>query len=539
MFRKAIVVMAFSLLAFDGLAKNADYQVVPLPQSIRLTQEAPFILSSSTPVVYEGTDADMQRQAQFLSDYIKQITGIRTQVLSKRTKARPSIILILNRKLKGSESYKLIVSHKQIIIEGSTSAGVFYGMQTFRKSLPLGGSEKTVTMPTVCITDSPRFSYRGMMLDCGRHFFPINFIKKFIDILALHNMNVFHWHLTEDQGWRIEIKKYPRLTSIGSMRSGTVVGRNSTLDDSIPYGGYYTQDEAKEIVEYARQRHITVIPEIEMPGHMLAALAAYPELGCTGGPYEVAHKWGVFKDVLCLGNEKTYKFLQDIIDEIVHIFPSPYIHIGGDETPTDRWETCPKCRRLAESQGIEPNHLQQYFTNRIEKYSNSKRRRIIGWDEMLKGKIAHSAIIMSWRGIGPGSEAAKLGHDVIMSPTDNDYFDYYQTKNTWNEPLAFGGYLPVSKVYEFEPCPDSLSVEAKKHIIGVQSNLWTEYISTRNQVEYMIMPRIAATSEVQWTAPEKKNYPDFVKRVTRLTALYDCYGYQYAKHLWTEKELKE
>ncbi len=363
----------------------------------------------------------------------------------------------------------------------------------------------------------------------------VPFIKKFIDIMALHNMNEFHWHLSGGQGWRIEIRHYPRLTGIGSKRSGTVVGHNSYLDDSIPYGGYYTQDEAREIVKYAGQRNIMVIPEIEMPGHMKAALAAYPELGCTGGPYEVGHNWGVYWDVLCLGNDKIYPFLQDIIDELVDVFPSKYIHIGGDETPTKRWESCPKCQALAKAQGLDCKHLQGYFTNRMEMYINSKGRSIIGWDEILGGKINKSATVMSWRGVGPGNIAAKLGHDVIMAPMDYSYFDFYQAKETKYEPQSIGGYLPVSKVYEMDPAPDSLSAESKSHILGAQANLWTEYIPYTNQVEYMILPRMAALAEVLWTPVANKNYDAFVKRMTHLATIYDSYGYIYAPHIWPER----
>lgn len=533
--KKQLLTLALCAFMLSATAGNVDYNVIPMPQKIETMKGQPFILSSATPIVCEGTSPEMKQNAAFLADYVAQITGIRLHQTAKKDKRQASIVLLIDPKIQGREAYRLTVSGKQITIAGNTSAGVFYGIQTLRKSLPIQTTESQISLPAVQITDAPRFGYRGMMLDCARHFFPISFVKKYIDIMALHNMNVFHWHLTEDQGWRIEIKSLPRLAEVASKRSGTVVGHNSMIDDSIAYGGYYTQEEAREIVEYARQRNITVIPEIDMPGHMLAALAAYPELGCTGGPYEVGHKWGVYKDVLCLGNEKIYTFVQKVIDEICDIFPAKYFHIGGDETPTARWEVCPKCQQLAKEQNIDVKKLQQYFTNRIEKYVNSKGKSIIGWDEILEGDIHPSATIMSWRGVEPGQKAALQGHDVIMTPVSHAYFDYYQSKNTKNEPDAIGGFLPVVKVYEFEPTPPTFSPEAKNHILGVQANLWTEYIPFTTQAEYMVLPRMAALAEVQWTPAERKNFKEFVARSRRMSDLYDLYGYEYARHLWKDK----
>ncbi len=533
--KRILLIMALWTSLLTVKSATADYDIVPLPKSISISKGKAFTLNSNTPIVYTGNDPQMQLNANFLAEYISELTGLKLGVESNNVKKISPVILMIDHKIQGKESYRMTVTNKQITIAGSTPAGVFYGIQTLRKSLPVIANPENVNIPAVVINDAPRFVHRGMMLDCCRHFFPISFIKKFIDIMALHNMNVFHWHLSDDQGWRIEIKHYPRLTEIGSKRSGTVVGHNSYLDDSIPYGGYYTQDEAREIVKYAGQRNIMVIPEIEMPGHMKAALAAYPELGCTGGPYEVGHNWGVYWDVLCLGNDKIYPFLQDIIDELVDVFPSKYIHIGGDETPTKRWESCPKCQALAKAQGLDCKHLQGYFTNRMEMYINSKGRSIIGWDEILGGKINKSATVMSWRGVGPGNIAAKLGHDVIMAPMDYSYFDFYQAKETKYEPQSIGGYLPVSKVYEMDPAPDSLSAESKSHILGAQANLWTEYIPYTNQVEYMILPRMAALAEVLWTPVANKNYDAFVKRMTHLATIYDSYGYIYAPHIWPER----
>lgn len=535
--KRLLLATALCLSMLSAHAADANYNVVPLPKSVVMAKGLPFNLTNATTIVYEGTNPEMKRNARFLSEYIQQASGIKTAVLDKRDKKAAAIILTIDPKVVGAEAYRLSVNNKQVTIAASTPAGVFYGIQTLRKSLPVQTTGEAITLPAVTVADAPRFGYRGMMLDCARHFFPLSFVKKFIDILAMHNMNVFHWHLTEDQGWRLEIKSHPELTAKSSMRSGTVIGHNATVDDSIPHGGFYTQQEAREIVEYARQRHITVIPEIDMPGHMLAALAAYPELGCTGGPYEVGHRWGVYKDVLCLGKESTYKFVQDVIDEVVEIFPAKYFHIGGDESPTVMWEKCPKCLQKAKDENTDIKHLQQYFTNRVEKYLNSKGKSIIGWDEILEGKINQSATIMSWRGVEPGLKAAKQGHDVIMTPSSHVYFDHYQAKDTKHEPDAIGGCSPVEKVYSYEPLPDTLSAEAKNRIKGVQANLWTEYIPFTTQAEYMVLPRMAALAEVQWTPVAKKNFDDFSKRALRLSDLYDRYGYQYARHLWKEKAI--
>ena len=535
--KRLLLATALCLSMLSAHAADANYNVVPLPKSVVMAKGLPFNLTNATTIVYEGTNPEMKRNARFLSEYIQQASGIKTAVLDKRDKKAAAIVLTIDPKVAGAEAYRLSVNNKQVTIAASTPAGVFYGIQTLRKSLPVQTTGEAITLPAVTVADAPRFGYRGMMLDCARHFFPLSFVKKFIDILAMHNMNVFHWHLTEDQGWRLEIKSHPELTAKSSMRSGTVIGHNATVDDSIPHGGFYTQQEAREIVEYARQRHITVIPEIDMPGHMLAALAAYPELGCTGGPYEVGHRWGVYKDVLCLGKESTYKFVQDVIDEVVDIFPAKYFHIGGDESPTVMWEKCPKCLQKAKDENTDIKHLQQYFTNRVEKYLNGKGKSIIGWDEILEGKINQSATIMSWRGVEPGLKAAKQGHDVIMTPSSHVYFDHYQAKDTKHEPDAIGGCSPVDKVYSYEPLPDTLSAEAKTRIKGVQANLWTEYIPFTTQAEYMVLPRMAALAEVQWTPVAKKNFDDFSKRALRLSDLYDRYGYQYARHLWKEKAI--
>ena len=512
---------------------TADYNVVPLPNSVTMTGDEPFELTTSTTVAYPEGNKDMERNAQFLARYVNDATGMTLSVVPG--KAKKGIRLVLDKKVSGEEAYTIMVDKKGVTIAGSTPKGVFYGVQTLRKSLPVGAAT-VVRLPSVKISDNPRFVHRGMMLDCSRHFFPLEFVKRYIDLIAMHNMNVFHWHLSDDQGWRIEIKKYPELTIKGSRRSGTVIGYNTALDDSIPYGGYYTQEQAREIVEYARQRYVTVIPEIDMPGHMLAALATYPELGCTGGPYEVGHRWGIYKDVLCVGNEKIYDFCEGVLDEIMQIFPSKLIHIGGDETPTEVWEKCPKCIKRAEDNNMTVKQVQSYFTSRIEKYVNSRGRRIIGWDEILGGDISQSAVIQSWRDTKHGRIAAEAGHDVIMSPTSHCYFDYNQAdeKNSKYEPTLCGGYIPVEKVYAFEPCDENLSESSRPHILGVQANIWAEYLLYPNQVEYQALPRMAALAEVQWTSG-KKDYQAFLKRLNRLVNFYDLYKLTYAKHLWPDR----
>lgn len=523
--------------------QEANYQVIPLPQEVSLTQEKPFWLDGDVLIAYPENNALLQRNAEFLSEYIRQSTDYapKTKAIAAGEQVTNAITLGLDPGIANKEGYVLTTTPEGISINGQTENGVFYGIQTLRKSIPAEAKGATILIPAGEIKDEPRFSYRGMHLDVGRHFFPIEFIKKYIDLLALHNMNTFHWHLTEDQGWRIEIKKYPKLTEIGSQRSRTVIGRNTQEYDNTPYGGFYTQEEAKEIVKYAQERYITVIPEVDLPGHMLAALAAYPEMGCTGGPYEVCPRWGVFEDVLCIGNDKTMQFLEDVMSEIIEIFPSEYVHIGGDEAPRDRWRECPKCQARIKAEGLkaDKNHtaedrLQSYCMTRIEKFLNSKGRRIIGWDEILEGDVAPNATVMSWRGASGGIKAAQMGHDVIMTPNTYCYFDYYQTADTKDEPLGIGGYVPIEKVYSLDPTFD-LNEEQKKHIIGAQANLWTEYIATTEHVEYMVLPRMAALAEVQWTQPEKKDFKDFTTRLARLMKFYQRDGFNYAKHVFDLK----
>lgn len=535
---KQLTVIIF--LAVIGLWGNlqaaVDYQVIPLPNTIQLQDAAPFELTSGVRIYYPKKNIAMQRNALYLSDYLQDVFGEKAKV--KAGKAKRGIRLVLDTKIENPEGYTISVDAKGVTIAGSTEAGVFYGIQTLRKALPLQ-VKGSVSLPAVKIYDEPRFAYRGMMLDASRHFESVENVKKFIDILVLHHVNRFHWHLTDDQGWRIEIKKYPRLTEIGSKRKETVIGRNSGKYDGIPHGGFYTQDELREVVKYAQERYITIIPEIDMPGHMLGALAAYPELGCTGGAYEVWTKWGVSDDVLCIGNDKTLEFIEDVLAEVIQIFPSTYIHIGGDECPKIRWKECPKCQARIKELGLvaDEHHsaedrLQSFAITHAEKFLNKNGRQLIGWDEILEGGLAPNATVMSWRGMGGGIEAARQGHDVIMTPNKPLYFDHYQTKNTENEPLAIGGYSPVESVYLFDPIPSQLTPEQQKHILGVQANVWREYIKDFNHVQYMVLPRMAALAEVQWMQPEKKNYEAFLKRLLSLIEQYKYHGYNYAKHLF-------
>lgn len=535
--------------------KQASYnKVVPLPREILLSEGRGFMIDGNCSIAFPDNMIDMQRNAGFLKDYVEKATGISMALkpyMANKTKKAARIKgdghtlwLTINAEIVNDEGYRLTVNDRLVRIEGRTAQGVFYGIQTLRKSLPIileterndnSGVTNQVELPAVVINDQPRFAYRGMHLDVSRHFFGIDVVKEYLDIMALHNMNTFHWHITDDQGWRIEIKKYPKLAQLGSQRKHTVIGRNMGVYDDTPYGGYFTQDEAREVVQYAKDRYITVIPEVDMPGHMLGALKAYPELGCTGGPYETEGRWGVFEDILCAGNEQTYQFINDVLDELMDIFPSQIFHIGGDEAPRERWEKCPKCQQRIRELGLKGDgkyaaeaKLQGYFTNRVENYLISKGRRIIGWDEILEGDVNASAMIMSWRGVKGGLEAAEKGHDVVMAPTSHGYFDYYQTNpEDWNNPTLFKAYLPMERVYSLDPSPDSLSVVAKKHIIGAQANIWTEYIAYKNLLEYQMLPRAAAMSEVQWVMPKQKNYGDFLERERQMLNIYQLYNYTY------------
>ncbi len=533
---KKINFIFFIFLIHSTVSHAIDYRTIPLAQDIKFKDGLTFTINENVKIIVGNKSKAQKRNAKFLQSFIQEKLGIKLKMASDSKKV-DVITLALDTSISHPEGYKINIEKYKITITGKTEAGVFYGIQTFCKSIPI--SNETVQLPPVQITDAPRFNYRGMHLDVARHFFSVDFVKKYIDLLALHHVNTFHWHLTEDQGWRIEIKKYPLLTKIGSKRNQTVVGRsNSGVYDSIPYGGFYTQQQIKEVVKYAAERYITIIPEIDMPGHTLAALTSYPELGCTGGPYKVAEKWGIFDDVLCAGNEKTFEFVENVLSEVIKLFPSKYIHIGGDECLKNKWKACPKCQERIKTEGLNtdslhlPEHkLQSYFITRVEKFVNSMDRHIIGWDEILEGGLAPNATVMSWRGIKGGIQAAKSGHKVIMTPNSQLYFDHYQVKDRTNEPLAIGGNSSVENVYNYEPIPAELNETEAKYVMGTQANLWTEYIATEKQAEYMLLPRLAALSEVQWTKAEQKNYADFLVRLPNLTETYEKRGYNFAKHL--------
>lgn len=517
---------------------NSDYEIIPKPLDVNCKGDASFLLKDGVAVIYPENNQKMQDNAEFLVDYVERQTGVKLTSHAGMP-VDGAICLTLDLNDDNAEAYKLIVNDKRVCISGASEAGVFYGIQTLRKSLPVA-QDINVNLSAVEIYDKPRFAYRGAMLDVARHFYTVDEVKTFIDMLALHNINRFHWHLTDDQGWRIEIKKYPKLMSVASERKETVVGRwYSGIYDGKPYGGYYTQDELRDVIDYAAKRHITIIPEVDLPGHMQATLTAYPELGCTGGPYEVRTIWGVSQDVLCVGNDFTLQFVKDVLSEVADIFPSEYIHIGGDECPKVRWEKCPKCQERIKSLGLKSDakhtkeqRLQSYMIQEAAKYLKEKGKRIIGWTEILEGGLVPDATLMSWIGESGGIEAAHQHHDVIMTPNTYLYFDYYQSKKVEDEPLAIGGYLPIEKTYNYEPMPKELTEEEQQYIKGVQANLWTEYIPIFSQVQYMVLPRLGAAAEVQWTDPSKKDYKDFLRRVPHLVAVYDCYGWNYATHVY-------
>lgn len=517
---------------------NSDYEIIPKPLDVNCKGDASFLLKDGVAVIYPENNRKMQDNAEFLVDYVERQTGVKLTSHAGMP-VDGAICLTLDLSDDNAEAYKLIVNDKRVCISGASEAGVFYGIQTLRKSLPVA-QDINVNLSAVEIYDKPRFAYRGAMLDVARHFYTVDEVKTFIDMLALHNINRFHWHLTDDQGWRIEIKKYPKLMSVASERKETVVGRwYSGIYDGKPYGGYYTQDELRDVIDYAAKRHITIIPEVDLPGHMQAALTAYPELGCTGGPYEVRTIWGVSQDVLCVGNDFTLQFVKDVLSEVADIFPSEYIHIGGDECPKVRWEKCPKCQERIKSLELKSDakhtkeqRLQSYMIQEAAKYLKEKGKRIIGWTEILEGGLVPDATLMSWIGESGGIEAAHQHHDVIMTPNTYLYFDYYQSKKVEDEPLAIGGYLPIEKTYNYEPMPKELTKEEQQYIKGVQANLWTEYIPVFSQVQYMVLPRLGAAAEVQWTDPSKKDYKDFLRRVPHLVAVYDCYGWNCATHVY-------
>ena len=504
-------------------AQDNVYNLIPFPAQFN-GGEGQFFLNAQTKVIVTAKDAALKPIAQSLINTLKTASKLSLSIAVTAAPTAKNVIYIRQNKALGlgAEGYKLIVSADRVILETATPQGAFYGMQTIFQLLPAAVFSPapveniTWAMPVCQIQDKPRFVHRGLMLDVSRYFMPVSFVKKYIDLLALHKMNVFHWHLTDDQGWRIEIKKYPKLTQIGSKRKETLIGQYSEnypqKFDGKENGGFYTQAEIKDVVKYAQSKYVTIIPEIEMPGHSSAALAAYPELGCEPSKnYEVATKWGVMNDVYC-PTEKTFTFLQDVLTEVFALFPGKYVHIGGDEAPKDAWKQSAFCQELIKKLKLkDEDELQSYFIKRIEKFVNSKKRAIIGWDEILEGGVAPNATVMSWRGTKGGIEAAKEKHNVIMTPNTYYYLDYYQA-NPAKEPLAIGGYLPIEKVYEYDPGA-GFSPEEQKYILGIQGNVWTEYMPNPAQVEYMTFPRATAIAEVAWVPSGGKNFEDFATRL--------------------------
>lgn len=543
--KKIVLICFVSVVMSSCCSKVVDkLNLVPYPQSTEILCGT-FDMDDADVCYYKGADEKVVALAERFASQLDMVTGEDHEV--KVGKKVGSINLILDESL-AEEAYELNVGKTSANIKASSLRGFNWGIQTLKQLMPVQVYGKVEApdvdwiVPCCNISDAPRFGYRGLLIDEGRHFFGMDAIKDVLDVMEIHKLNTLHWHLTEDQGWRIEIKKYPLLTEIGSIRKETLVGhlRRSNEYDGTPYGEgmWYSQDQIREIVEYAAARGIEIVPEIDLPGHMTAALAAYPHLGCTGGPYEVFTKWGVTDDVLCIGKETTMEFVKDVLAEVCDLFPSEYIHIGGDECPKVRWAKCPHCQNKIKELGIKGDEkhsaehfLQSYVTAEAEKYLNSRGRRLIGWDEILEGEIAPDAIVMSWRGTKGGEAAVKLGHDVIMTPYHYLYIDYYQSKDQASEPLAIGGYVPVEKCYSFEPFTDEMTPEQREHIIGVQANLWTEYIGTQDYLEYMLLPRLAAVSEVQWCAPENKVWERFLDSADEVLKIYETAGYNHAKHI--------
>ncbi len=516
----------------------AECMIIPKPVSYE-PQKGKCVLSPKTAIYV--AEKSLVRPATIFCSQLEAEKGLQLAVVEGVAPAKGAVALSIDKSL-GKEEYSLQIAKSGVVVNGGSEQGVFYGLQSLRQVVfNAKGKGEKATLPCMAVKDKPHFAYRGGMLDVCRYFFSVDEVKKFIDILAMHKMNRFHWHLTEDQGWRIEIKKYPNLTKVGSMRKETLVGlqtKNNRKFDGKPYGGFYTQDEVREIVRYASERYIDVIPEIDMPGHMVAALASYPELGCTKGPYEVRTKWGISRDILCAGRESTFEFVEGVLAEVLELFPSKYIHIGGDEAPKHRWKACPECQKRIQEEGLKDEHeLQSYFTHRVEKFLAKHGRRLIGWDEILEGGVSKTATVMAWRGAQRGVKAAQLGNEVIMTPRHYCYLDYCQTSDhdANNEPICAAGngkrfQLPIRKVYSFDPY-DQLTPEQRKSIIGVQGNMWTEYVPNFDHVQYMVMPRIAALAEVGWTY-ENRNYDDFARRLHLLRKLYDKCGYKYAPYFF-------
>lgn len=547
--KKVINIIALALLFVSCSMKAKESEttinVIPYPQSVEVGKGT-FKGAGANFNCDQAIDAKSQEIIKEFADKITFVSGricsYATPVGLAKNCAKVKGFIFLKDANLAEEEYSIDITKANCIVRASSYNGFLYAIQTLKQltSVNIFGNEpnpaEKFLFPCVKIQDKPRFGYRGMHLDCSRHFFSVEEVKKCLDIMALYKLNRFHWHLTDDQGWRVEIKKYPRLTEIGAFRNGTVIKKDWGSNDGVRYGGYYTQEQMKDIVAYAGKLGIVVIPEIDLPGHMMGALAGYPELGCTGGPYEVWTRWGISEQVLCPGKEAMFSFLEDVFTELMDIFPSEYIHIGGDECPKTEWEKCPACQARIKQLGIKADghhsaeqFLQSYVTARVQKFLNDHGRRIIGWDEVLEGELAEGATVMSWRGTEGGIKASAMGFDVIMTPNTYCYFDYYQSEDQDKEPFGIGGFLPWDKVYSYEPL-EGLNDSQQKHILGVQANLWTEYVATPEHLEYMLLPRMNALSEVQWCVPENKDIERFKAAMEAESfKIFDILGYNYRK----------
>lgn len=519
----------------------ADYNVIPQVQNLSVKDGDVYVFDSSRKLVYDNQDS--RRSLELFAQDLEELVGIRPSVAAGTSEdAKDNVYFTLGLQDGRKEAYSINVSSDGILVRAVAPEGIYRATRTLLKSV---GTEKTssVEFPSAEVSDWPRFGYRGLMLDVSRHFSDVEMVKRTIDMLALHQLNIFHWHLTDDQGWRIEIKSHPELTEVGAWRDDTVVGRylggTDYPTDGKRHGGFYTQEQIREIVAYAKERYIEIIPEIDLPGHTSAVLAAYPQLGCEDKEYKVANRWGVIRDVLCAGNPASLDLFKDIMDEVCDLFPGKYIHLGGDECVKDRWKACPKCQKKIRELGLKDgsryskeDYLQSWFMGEVASFVQSKGKRVIGWDEILEGVPMDDSVIMSWRGTEGGITAARMGHDVVMTPTSDMYFDQSQTLASQLEEIPVGGFINVMKVYSYEPLPASLTPEQQKHILGCQANVWCEYMPEERIRQYQILPRLAALSEVQWTMPERKNYKDFLKRLPKMLSIYDHYGYNYAKHIF-------
>jgi hexosaminidase len=531
--------LAICMATQIGWSQQSEYNIIPKPLRTQVAAGYFSFNTSTRLVLGKGVPAETADAFFVLADRLKAAAGI--ELKTSTAGASNIVICLSNKQLPSPESYRMRIEKHKITVEASGPAGFFYAAQSLRQLLPaeIEGVQKDArwTVPCGRIEDTPRYRYRGMHLDVCRHFSTKEEVMRYIDQLAFLKINTFHWHLTDDQGWRIEIKQYPKLTEVGGFRNRTMIGRYRDTPrrwDNTRVGGFYTQDEIREVIDYAAKRFICVIPEIELPGHAMAALAAYPEYSCSGGPFEVEGKWGIFNDVFCTRDE-TFAFLEGVLSEVAALFPSPYIHIGGDECPKLRWSRCHVCQERIKAEGLKDEHeLQSYFVNRIGRFLETKGKKVIGWDEILEGGgLMADATVMSWRGTKGGIDAARQGHDVVMTPSQYLYLDFYQSQEP-DEPLAIGGFTPIRKVYEYEPTPDELTPDEARHIWGVQANVWTEYMPTPQQREYMIFPRIAALAEIAWTAKEKKAYDDFQHRLSSLFLHYDAAGINYSKAIYKQ-----